>query len=428
MALENAEIAREQEQHADDAKQKAEKQRDEFAALNETLRRANYIADMNLALHAWEENNMMRARELLDRHRPRPDETDLRGFEWHYLRRLFHRDRLTVNAHAGYALMVAYLPDGKRLISYGTSQRPPAGEFNNSRPGELKLWDATTGGQLPLQLKGPTDNVACAALSPDGKQLAAGYVDKTVRVWDLETNEGIALGEHHGAIFRVQFSPDGRHLVSVAADTNRPISLSEIPPSELKVWDLATRKAIITRANLPFVYLPPAFSPDGKLLACRSTIGGVIWVWDAATGQELHAFKDVPAGPSAVAFSPKGQRLAATGEYALKLWDVTTGKVRTRHTRSFPQRALPGLQPGWQTPGDDHFRRPVGTVGQRHRAPTPHLQGARRPRREPGLQPRRQESGLGGRRRHPQGVGYDRRIRCHSDPGGNHDPRGGPVA
>ena len=81
LALENAEIAREQEQHADDAKQKAEKQRDEFAALNETLRRANYIADMNLALHAWEENNMMHARELLDRHRPKPDETDLRSFD-----------------------------------------------------------------------------------------------------------------------------------------------------------------------------------------------------------------------------------------------------------------------------------------------------------------------------------------------------------
>ena len=165
----------------------------------------------------------MRARELLDRHRPRPDETDLRGFEWHYLRRLFHRDRLTVNAHAGYALMVAYLPDGKRLISYGTSQRPPAGEFNNSLPGELKLWDTTTGGQLPLQLKGPTDNVACAALSPDGKQLAAGYVDKTVRVWDLETSEGIRAAERITAtIFRVQFSPDGRRLVSVAADTQPP--------------------------------------------------------------------------------------------------------------------------------------------------------------------------------------------------------------
>src|SRR6185369_10056942 len=97
---------------------------------------------------------------------------------------------------------------------------------------------------------------------------------------------------HHGAIFRVQFSPDSRRLVSVAADTNRPISLSELPPSELKVWDIEARKAVMSRANLPFVYLPPAFSPDGKLLTCRSTLGSVVWVWDAATGPELQAFKD----------------------------------------------------------------------------------------------------------------------------------------
>ena len=112
----------------------------------------------------------------------------------------------------------------------------------------------------------------------------------------------------------------------MAADTDRRISLSEIPPSELKVWDIAARKAIVTLPKLPFVYLPPVFSQDGKLIAARSTMGSVVWVWDAATGQELNAFKDVPAGPSAVAFSPRGNRLAAGGENDLKRWDVTAGK------------------------------------------------------------------------------------------------------
>ena len=90
-----------------------------LAAVNDTLRRANYVADMNLARVAWDENNLSRAHELLEKHRPRPGETDLRGFEWHYLRRLFQRDLLTVKAHVGGVTAVAFTPDGKRLVTSG---------------------------------------------------------------------------------------------------------------------------------------------------------------------------------------------------------------------------------------------------------------------------------------------------------------------
>ena len=115
--------ARDQKREADDAKDKAEKRSDELAALNEKLRRLNYVTDMNLARHAWDENNVTLAGELLERHRPKPGETDLRGFEWHYLRRLPHRDLRTVNAHVGFATTVAWTPDGKRLVSVGTTER-----------------------------------------------------------------------------------------------------------------------------------------------------------------------------------------------------------------------------------------------------------------------------------------------------------------
>ena len=95
-----------------------------WRALNDSLRRANYVADMNLARVAWDENNLSRARELLEKHRPRPGEADLRGFEWHYLRRLFRGDLLTVKAHPGGVTSVAFTPDGKRLVTSGTTQPP----------------------------------------------------------------------------------------------------------------------------------------------------------------------------------------------------------------------------------------------------------------------------------------------------------------
>jgi hypothetical protein len=112
----NEEEALDQKREADDAKAQAVRRGDKLAAVNNELRRANYIADMNLAQHAWESNNLVRVRELLDRYRPKPSEDDLRGFEWHYLHRLLHQELRTVKAHVGEAVGVAYTLDGKNLV------------------------------------------------------------------------------------------------------------------------------------------------------------------------------------------------------------------------------------------------------------------------------------------------------------------------
>jgi RNA polymerase sigma factor (sigma-70 family) len=75
----------------------AQKQRDEVQALNDKLiakdqqlQRTLYAAHMILAHHAWDVGGVERVRELLELHRPKPGETDLRNFEWHYLYRLSH--------------------------------------------------------------------------------------------------------------------------------------------------------------------------------------------------------------------------------------------------------------------------------------------------------------------------------------------------
>ncbi len=151
-------VAEKRKDEADEAKRLAEQRRDELAAVNDNLRRANYVADMNLARVAWDENNLSRAHELLEKHRPRPGETDLRGFEWHYLRRLFQSDLLTVKAHAGAVSAVAFTPDGKRLVTSGLG-RPWYNVAGKSLPDGVKLWDAATGQPLRFPLNGPADKV-----------------------------------------------------------------------------------------------------------------------------------------------------------------------------------------------------------------------------------------------------------------------------
>ncbi len=118
----SARLAQDQQREVSLAKGKAEERGDALVALNKQLRRSNYVADMNLARHAWDEGNLALVGQLLERHRPKPGETDLRGFEWHYIHRLPHRDLRTVKAHAGGATNVAWTPDGKRLVSIGASQ------------------------------------------------------------------------------------------------------------------------------------------------------------------------------------------------------------------------------------------------------------------------------------------------------------------
>ncbi len=126
VALRNEETAREESVQADLARENA-------LARREELRRLNYIADMNLARNAWNENRLPYMQELLDRHKA---ETDLVDFEWHYLRRLPHADLATLRGRAARVQSVAWMPDGKRVLSFAREMS----HFARAE-GEIKLWD-----------------------------------------------------------------------------------------------------------------------------------------------------------------------------------------------------------------------------------------------------------------------------------------------
>jgi WD40 repeat protein len=104
---------------------------------------------------------------LLEQPRPKPGESDLRGFEWHYLYRLLPAEILTLKAGAP---TVAFSPDGKRLAS-------------GVRRGGLKVWDAQTGQEL-LTFQGHAHGANSVAFSPNGYRLASGGPDGMVRIWD----------------------------------------------------------------------------------------------------------------------------------------------------------------------------------------------------------------------------------------------------
>ena len=212
---------------------------------------------------------------------------------------MFYRTFM-LNGHSGEVSCVAFSPDGKRLAS---------GSWDKT----IKLWDTHAGTEL-LTLKGHSHLVVCVAFSRDGKRLASGSTDKTIKLWDTVTGkELLTLKGHLSHVNSVAFSPDGKRLASGNRDKT------------IKFWDTATGKELLTLKGHSAPVFSIAFSPDGKRLASGS-LDKTIKFWDAVTGKELFTLTGHSDDVYSIAFSPDGKRLASgSWDKTIKIWDTTTG-------------------------------------------------------------------------------------------------------
>jgi len=187
-------------------------------------------------------------------------------------------------------------------------------------------------------------NATAIAYSPDGKLLASGGRDNTIRLFDAESGKEIrrfvghvrrsynppvdqrvpfdalvsATGE--GGVNSVAFSPDGKILVSGGWDDT------------VRLWDVENGKELHKLAAHKAMVGHVVFSPDGQILASRGGLDGTVCLWDPATGNLLRKLTGLSnINPwrfnhdLALAISPDSKTLATTARKEIVFFDIATG-------------------------------------------------------------------------------------------------------
>jgi WD40 repeat protein len=189
---------------------------------------------------------------------------------------------------------IAFAPDGKRIAVTGAHT--------------TTLYDVATG--APVCATKPGRRVSGIAYGPDGLELATGWRDGRVEVWEAGTGRSLrSFGITNGA-HNLLYTKDGKHI-AITED------------SAVKLRDAVTGEERLSFPGHSAQVNCMAFSPDEARLVTAG-FDGLVKLWETATGREILTLKGHTGPVYGVAFSPDGRRIASSGaDGTVRIWDGT---------------------------------------------------------------------------------------------------------
>jgi WD40 repeat protein len=243
-------------------------------------------------------------------------------------------------------VFASYSPDGKYIITAGSDSsiiiwnadrltiyrtiaglkaRPNVAVFSSDnlfvlaggKDNIISMWNI---GKMPPAImktfEGHKGQIKSIDVSSDGKYLASGSADCTVRIWDMfSANMIYELKEHSKEVNSVRFSPDGKTLASGGED------------GVINLWNIEKGSIIISQIGHKGSIRDIVFSSDGKLLASCGD-DKLINIWQVPGLKKTGTLEGHKDWVQTIDFSPDGKTLiSGSRDKYIILWDVATQKI-----------------------------------------------------------------------------------------------------